>query len=455
MRRTITILLCSIGLTALVLAPVANAKQRTPHRTGGKVTLAWPKTTKGTAGRVPKRAMARWLAHQIGPVKLTPKQGSARGSAAASVAPRAMAATAASATGAPLAKAAETPNFVVDGPSQKLQLVRSFDIPTDDPAYKRLQNLSFTYDSAIGAIAFLGAGYRAQAEMLLDQLAALQRTDGSLDLAYDTANGESARTFRTGTVAWVGLAASTYRDLTGSKRYDALQAGAARWLLTQQREDGLLRGGPDVSWVSTQNNIVAADFLSNYSGTQQGIYRKQGRLISDQVVEQLLVGDHFIQGVGDDVRPTDVQALGAMLLKQRGDEDTARRVLKAMSERARITGVSIVRSSDPTTYNMTYEAKGPFTAMRPYADAGSPDVIWFEWATQARIALDRMDLTDRAMNASLDAWTQITAPAGQGPLGSSATVDAPRFNEFHVWPAAAAGSWQLLQQTKPDLLLAS
>jgi len=453
-RRASLLILCIAGLAALLVAPAAQARKHTPPRKGGKVTLAWPKTTKGTAGRVPKSALARWLARQVGPTKLKPKKR--KTTLPAANVRRSIAATAASATGAPATDAAvaTTPNFVPDGSPEKLQLMRSFDIPADDPAYTRLENLSFTYDSAIAAISFTGAKNTPQAAMLLDQLAALQRTDGSLDLAYNTVNGDSARLFRTGTVAWVGLAAVIYKQQTGSKAYDGLAAGAAKWILTQQGEDGLLRGGPDVKWVSTQNNIIAAQFLSQYSGSGQTNFRKQGKIIGEAVTDKLLVDDnHFIQGTGDNVQPADVQALGALLLQQQGEKDKANQVLTTMIENDRVGDVSIALSKDRATYNMTYEAKGPFTGMRPYAEKDAPDLIWFEWTVQARVAMDRLGFKDPELAASMDAWTEVTAPEKQGPLGASATASDERYNEFHVWPASAAGSWLLLQQTKPSLIL--
>ena len=272
------------------------------------------------------------------------------------------------------------------------------------------------------AIAFLGSDNKPQAEMLLDQLAALQREDGSIDLAYNTANGDSARIFRTGTVAWTGLAAVTYKRLTGSGKYDNLARSAAGWLLTQQGSDGLLRGGPDVKWVSTQNNIVASQFLRQYTGSKQSTYNKQGDVIAAAVTDKLLVDGRFVQGIADGVHPTDVQALGALLLEQQGDTENAKRVLENMIKDDRIDNVSIDLSNKPATYNMTYEAKGPFIGMRPYAEEDAPDLIWFEWTVQAKLAMDRMGFADADMSKSMDAWEQVSAFGKDGPLGASATM---------------------------------
>jgi hypothetical protein len=75
--------------------------------------------------------------------------------------------------------------------SSTLQLARSYLIPTDDPSYTRLLNWSWTDDSALTAMAFSVVGVPSEARQLLDQLAALQHTDGSLEAAFNVADGET------------------------------------------------------------------------------------------------------------------------------------------------------------------------------------------------------------------------------------------------------------------------
>jgi len=151
--------------------------------------------------------------------------------------------------------------------SSTLQLVRSFDIPTDDPSYVRLLNWSWTYDSAITAAAFTVSGYSSEAQQLLDQLAALQHTDGSIEIAFNVADGTAEPVFRSGTIATVGLAGSLYDQTFHSSRYLAMEQRAASYLLSLQGTSGLLRGGPEVSWYSTQHNLLAYSFL-NLLGTE-------------------------------------------------------------------------------------------------------------------------------------------------------------------------------------------
>jgi hypothetical protein len=83
---------------------------------------------------------------------------------------------------------------------------------------------------------------------VLDQLTALQHADGSIELAFDTSTGESAPIFRSGTVAWVGLAASSYDLASGSSQYLKMELRSANYLLSLQTDSGLIQGGPDVKW---------------------------------------------------------------------------------------------------------------------------------------------------------------------------------------------------------------
>ncbi len=72
-------------------------------------------------------------------------------------------------------------------------------------------NWSWTYDSAMTATAFVVSGYGSQAEQLLDQLAALRHTDGSIEIAFNVASATAEPVFRSGTIASVGMAGSLFK----------------------------------------------------------------------------------------------------------------------------------------------------------------------------------------------------------------------------------------------------
>ena len=450
-------------LGALAIAPPASAR-RLPHRHGGRVQLAWPYNSH--RGR-PGTPLTRWLAKQVGPRK--PRHGSRRHA-------RIAAAVSATAAGGQVGLTAPT--------GQALQLIRSYAIPADDPSYDRLLNLSWTYDSAVGAAGFLAAGLRPQAEQVLDQLAALQRSDGSLDFAFDTYTGASIPLFRTGTIAWAGLAAAEYKAAYGSTRYDAFAYGVANWLLGRQvanaasSANGMLTGGPDVSWASTQHNLVAYAFLSSFAAaidpkhdrvTFGGHTLSQAELSSFQSSytaaaakiaagidrRYVLLPDgsaYFEQGADDTVQPLDVQTLGILYLVARHRQQDAAKVRTFVDRNFALSGRSIVKSPAAASYNNSYAGAGPFTGYRPYAGPGAPDVMWTEGTIEMRVAMAALGATSSTLDQSLANWWGLTLPQGLGPLGADRTVTGNALNEYHVWPNAAAAGWTLLALADPSFL---
>lgn len=412
-------LVLAVAACSLLAAPAsAQAKKTPPKRKGGEVRRVH---------NLPKGPLARFLARQVGPAKAVPKARH-----------RSLLAHT-SAAGA---------NFVADASGDhKLYLVRSYDIPADDPSATRLANLSWTYDSAIAAIAFDSYGATYAAQELLDQLKALQRTDGSLDFAYDVASGDSVRQFRTGTIAWVGYAALLHELRTRNGKYNSVITGAAQWLLQRQNATtGLLTGGPDVSWVSTQNNMVAYLFFSTLAQNPIGSYKADdmtavANKIADGIDSRLTITPAtgqlgFVQGLNDALRPLDAQTLGVIYLLARNRAADAAKVRAYIDAAFKVTNRTIVKSSTPATYNMTYAANGPFTGYRPYA-TGGPDVLWEEGTAQALVATDLLGQDDSAQNTALATW------AVNGPLQADRTITTS-VNEYHVWPASAAAGWMLL-----------
>lgn len=456
--------LIAVSAAASVVPTTAAARRHDPGaRRGGHVTRAWP--APGT--KAPRRSLARWLARQAGPKRV-----------ARAGRPRA-------ATTLHYAAPGSTTTLRAAAAPQPLLLLRSYAIPADDPSAARLANLSWTYDSEVGAAAFLELGDVAEAQQLLDQLAALQRVDGAIDFAFDTQSGASAPLLRSGTVAWLGLVATDFRTATCSQRYDGNAVAAARWLLARQvsdpaqTADGLILGGPDVSWASTQHNLVARAFFANLAdaiapptahgrsakacaGGASGMSAAQASAFAtvlraavariDAAIDRtLFVRDapgsaSFREGAGDEVRASDAQALGILWLLGRGRTADAGAVAAYANAHLRITGRSVTRSAAPATYNGTFGAAGPFTGFKPYAEDASPDVLWTEGTIEMRMALARAGVSTTALDQSLVAWSALTGAAG--PLQADRTITGNPFNEFHVWPSAAAGAWTLLALTR-------
>jgi hypothetical protein len=429
MRRLIVI----VSSCALLFVPAAaEAAKKPPPRKGGQVHRAWP--ARGHTFK-PHTYMARFLARQVGPVKITKKMRRAARRPHAAIA------------------AATVPGTTQDASgTQKLYLVRSYDIPSDDPSAARLANLSWTYDSAISAVALDADDDPAQAQQILDQLAALQRTDGSLDFAYDTSTGASIQLFRSGTIAWVGYAAALHRLSTGSTRYNALAAGAAKWLLARQQASGLLAGGPDVTWASTQHNQIAYLFLSLLAASPpSGLTSTQLSTAASKIatgLDSLLITPAsgqlaFVQGTNDALRPLDAQTLGIIYLVARGRYSDALKVHNYVESAFKVTGRSVAKSTATATFNNTYSASGTFSGYRPYA-IGGPDVLWHEGSAQADFTTGLLGLDNSTQDKALDAWAKITTSRKEGPLQADRTVTDSNVNEYHVWPASAGTSWSLI-----------
>ena len=107
-------------------------------------------------------------------------------------------------------------------------LVASYEPPAGDRAGDQIRGRSWTYDSALTATALAVGGDVDGAGAILDTLQELQRPDGALDGSFDLAGGDPAGPLRSGNQAWVGLAASQWRALTGSRRHERLGRGTRR-----------------------------------------------------------------------------------------------------------------------------------------------------------------------------------------------------------------------------------
>jgi hypothetical protein len=125
-RLRILVAVLVVALAGTLAAPAASpakGRHKLPHRVGGKVHKAWPaKHVRGKRAKHPRKALSRFLAKQVGPTRLKVAK------------PKVMAARVSSA--GPLV------TFLPAVTSTKLRLVRSFDVPADDPAAARMTNLS-------------------------------------------------------------------------------------------------------------------------------------------------------------------------------------------------------------------------------------------------------------------------------------------------------------------------
>lgn len=487
MTRFVT-LLALVGAVALsaspALAATTTAHKRKPvaHRVGGKVHKAWPRT----GGKPPRSALARWLARQVGPTKVRactkrvhgkvvkchrkrpPRNGSPlpAGQLGGSK-PHAAAAPAIMRIGEdtnPIAFAATSASTPTGATGQTdLQLDRSYQIPTDDPSYTRLLNWSWTYDSAISALSLTTFGAPSIGEEILDQLTALQHTDGSIEIAFNVADGTTESVFRSGTIATMGLAGSIYDQSQHTSRYLAMEQRAASYLLSlQQTSSGLIRGGPDLGWYSTQHNLLAyafldqlgAELISDNQRSTANTYLNAANKISAGIESKLIVHSGsqawFIEGLGDNVQSLDADALGVLYLVSKNETGVAQQVLSYTQSAFAVSGRSIAKSTSAATFNDTYAIAGPFSGFKPFVGTNAPDALWTEGSAEMELADAALSQPTATLNASLLAIYALTPTVA--PLMSDRTLTDPNYSaEFHVWPADAAGAWFLLAQKRPTL----
>jgi hypothetical protein len=347
-------------------------------------------------------------------------------------------------------------------------LVVSYAVASGDPGAV-VSGRAWTYDSAVTAAAAAATGREAAARRILDALARVQRADGGFASSYAADGSNPDRLLRTGAVAWVGLAAAAYRAGFCTTRYDGLITGVTRWLLERRVSApasparGLLVGGPDVSWVSTEHNLEARAFFARLDDVSQArgpcttpvnglspALRSQVTAavggLDEGITRELYVpgpaGSAFFgQGLDDRAHPVDAQAMGIQWLLGQGRPADAAAVAATADATLSVTGRRVAGR----------EGAGTFTGYKPFAEGWAPDVLWMEGTLQMRMAKAALGQDVAALDDSADRWAALTGGAGyllhadQDVLGNPA-------GDYHVWPAAAPAAWLALSRSGSDLL---
>jgi hypothetical protein len=124
-----------------------------------------------------------------------------------------------------------------------------------------LENISFLYDQALAAIAYIKFSDFERARKIFDffRFKAKKQYGGFLN-AYYTHDGQPQEyTVHSGPNIWLGIALAHYIKKTEDKSYLGLLKGIADWAIQIQNEDkeGGIRGGPQVEWYSTEHNLDA------------------------------------------------------------------------------------------------------------------------------------------------------------------------------------------------------
>ncbi len=149
-----------------------------------------------------------------------------------------------------------------------------------DPA---LEDTAFSYDQSLVVQAFLLSGEAEKAQAILSFYDSHARSQsGAYFNAYDTVNGEPRESIvRTGPNLWLGIASVQFSRVLNDTRFVPMARRIGDWALRLQDEEGGLKGGPDVSWYSTEHNLDAYAFfgmLAEVTG-EEGYHRAQEKTL--------------------------------------------------------------------------------------------------------------------------------------------------------------------------------
>lgn len=210
--------------------------------------------------------------------------------------------------------------------------------------------VSYTYDQAVGIIAYVLEGEITRAQQLLTVMKNIQAAEGSWVNSYynnSTAYyGEELRK-HVGPVAWMAMAVMTYEQVTGdTTTYRDMALKALDWCLTFAKPNGALSGGmttwdsgngswtPEV-WSSTEQNLdayAALKYFANavpakaatYNAAAANIKNFLDNVVWDASKNRFRGGFKNNTGLIDpsvpmDVNPWAVQALGTTGTRNYGD----------------------------------------------------------------------------------------------------------------------------------------
>jgi hypothetical protein len=318
----------------------------------------------------------------------------------------------------------QVPNTAVPTPAQSASgLVISYDTP---PGHT-LENLSYIYDDALAVIAWALEDRCSEAAAALESVAGLIESNGSLPFVSNVVTGSTAAFYRTGAIAWAGYSFLLYQQLCDDDQFQADALEVVDWVLTMQ--DVTLRsvkGGPDVSWFSTEHNIDAY-FLFRDAGLISG---NAAYTTAAKEIKQSLLTNHwnagydcFQQGIGDTAMALDTGSWGAMFLRAIGDLAGAAACM-AFVEANFTTSKSCVIDSVPKT----------IAAYKPYP---ATDLAWSEGSLGVAMAYERSGDATKAAEVLDEIDKMHVSNAG-------VVYACPEMVDFAELESVAGSAWRVM-----------
>ncbi len=257
---------------------------------------------------------------------------------------------------------------------------------------KDIANWAFIYDQALLIQVYSQFADFQQAKKILDFFArGAKRENGWFLNAYYADDGAPAEyVTHVGPNIWVGLAIMQYTQASQDKSYMGLAESIAQTIINLQNtdEDGGLRGGPSVSWYSTEHNLDAYAFFNMlFKVTGKQIYN----LAREKTLNWLTLHIYGRQdlpvarGKGDSTIATDtyawfIAAIGPQKLKDLGmDPD---KIMEFVEENCAIE-VNFTRPNGQSVLIKGFD----FAPQRHVARGG---VVSSEWTAQMVVSFKIM-----------------------------------------------------------------
>jgi len=386
---------------------------------------------------------------------------------------------------------------------------------------------SLVSDTLISITGFKLTLTTANTDLYLDNLSVgtLQPAN-SLGFSYDTYNGQVDQAYiRAGAMAWVVYAYCVYMQLTQDYSSIFQLQGMINFLFTLQSaapdltnglfyegygryEDPGYRFVPGlVQGVSTEHqtdlwfafgraaNVLsaAATFLpktNQITGAQASSLLSTASTLNSaastiwtNLLANLYIAPsgptpgHFAQGATGNTLDSS-QALdasghwAALFAHANGRDDIALECAELVYENFLLTNQTIALSSQPDSYNATYQVTTPFSGMKPYNDSpggysGSPLSVWQEGTWGMILMLLELysiagladffagfgTTLDAVLTALVNGQFAILQATGNGSLLAYSLAARGLPYEFEVWPALAPTAWMWLVSTNPSMLL--
>ena len=380
-----------------------------------------------------------------------------------------------------------TPNAAVPVPDPPRRgLILSYAPGAGAPGL--LHRRSFTYDAALGAIAFTTAGDWGSASRLLQALARVQRPDGTFwfsyrtDVAWPTELDHDMGIVRSGATAWAGYAFAFYLERRPPadprlERERGLFLGIARRVADALLGDrvaepgparGLVRGGralirlvPDpqgpgirevyedrpVGWVSTEHNLATHFLLTAlHRLTGEAQYGVAARGIQEGLQAGLWQEDlgQFAQGVLADGQldrqlALDCASWGALFLWAIGDRDRAIRAATVADRvyRSADAGATGHRPYDGAPLYEDPDVQRRLLPAAPEARWQDLPFVWTEGSLGVALALARLGRGERAREIVREV---LKLRHGGGIRLASRELP----HQFAAWPSVAGTAWHVI-----------